>query len=230
MLADRSAISIANSETGHKWGQFSVSFPGGRRRTERPAADPRTPDRMDTGHLTEWTPRTRPSGHRGRGADTRSDAAPRAAAQPGGQRTTRAAGGCPSSEVRHRRRPASAPGCGAATVQVSTIGPCGTVRCPLWTPGVSARTLRTWTAGHCSPVGGRGRGRRAGPEPVLGDDHHDQGDEEHKPVTAPTSASVCLVERDAGLFPPLASRSVRSGSLSCVKAQLMLDGLAAPDA
>jgi hypothetical protein len=41
----------------------------------------------------------------------------------------------------------------------------------------------------------------------------DQGDEEREPVTATSPASVCLVERDAGLLPPLVSCSVGSGSL-----------------
>jgi hypothetical protein len=44
----------------------------------------------------------------------------------------------------------------------------------------------------------------------VGDSDVDQGDEEHKPVTAGRPASVCLLERDAGLFPPLVSRSVMS--------------------
>jgi hypothetical protein len=57
------------------------------------------------------------------------------------------------------------------------------------------------------PLAGRGRGRRAGTEPAVGNGNHDQGDAGPRRVTITGAASLRMVKRDAGRWgPPLTRR------------------------
>jgi hypothetical protein len=176
-----------------------------------------TPDTCPSGPrtLSEWTPylserrRARPGGHRALSgwtprtvrvdpADAVRTPGPDTAARlakPRGQQGSGAAAGGPRGAADHRRRPASLPGCDAATVRASMTRTRADGACPRRTPGLAGRTRWTWTAGRCAPSGGRGRGRCAGAEPVVGDGDHDQGDEGHELVAG---SSRQTAEQDAG--------------------------------
>jgi hypothetical protein len=127
-----------------------------------PSVDSGQDGQAGIGHLSEWTVHTRPSRHHGPSADTQSDSAGRAAAKTGGQQGQR---GWWLFEQRsaQSRRPVPVPGCGDATVQASRTRPCGMVRCPRQTPGSVCPDTADRNGWTLLPVGGRGRGRRAGP-------------------------------------------------------------------
>jgi hypothetical protein len=118
------------------------------RQATGPAADG---GRQQTSDLSEQTPHTCPSGHCGRRVDTRSDAAARAPAKPGGQRDS--AGGWWLSEqwsAPSAVGPASVPGCDDARVQAVYDQTVRDGAVSTADTGLSARTLRTKTAGRCS--------------------------------------------------------------------------------
>jgi hypothetical protein len=72
------------------------------------------------------------------------------------------------------------------------------------------------------PLAGRGRGRRAGTEPAVGNGNHDQGDAGPRRVTITGAASLRMVKRDAGRWgPPLTRRrSALSRQGRCATARL----------